>query len=134
MQRIADIHNHIVFDVDDGPATLEASMELLRQAVKNGVTDIVATPHQYENDQVAEQHERQHKIIRNFEIVKEEIRKEGLPINLYLGGELYFTTYVVHAPGIPYFTYENKKKYALIEFSLNWHPEGYKEVFYELIQ
>ncbi|MEA2077630.1 MAG: CpsB/CapC family capsule biosynthesis tyrosine phosphatase [Candidatus Marinimicrobia bacterium] len=134
MQRLVDIHNHIIFDVDDGPGTIEQSMEMMRQAVKNNITDIVATPHQLENDQVSEHHERQNKVIENFKILQKAVKEEGLPLNLYLGGELYYTTYVVHAPEIPYFTYENEKKYALIEFSLNWHPEGYKEIFYDLIQ
>lgn len=134
MQRLVDIHNHIIFDVDDGPATLEQSMDMMRQAVKNGITDIVATPHQLEADQLSEHHVRQDKIIKNFNLLKEEVDKEDLPLNLYLGGELYYTTSVVRAPEIPFFTYEDKKKYALIEFSLNWPPEGYKEIFYELIQ
>jgi protein-tyrosine phosphatase len=134
MDRIVDIHNHIIFDVDDGPQNLDISMEMLRQAVKNKITDIVATPHQLEIDQVAKGHERQHKIIANFNKLKEEVAKEELPLKLYLGGELYFTTYVVNAKDIPFFTYENIGKYVLVEFSLSWHPEGYKEVFYELLQ
>ena len=134
MQRLVDIHNHIIFDVDDGPGTIEQSMDMMRQAVKCGVTDIVATPHQLEKDQVSKHHERQNIIKENFDLLKEKIKEEDLPLNLYLGSELYYTTYVVHAPEIPFYTYEDKKKYALIEFSLNWHPEGHKEVFYELIQ
>ena len=134
MQRIVDIHNHIIFNVDDGPGTLEQSMAMMRQATEYGITDIVATPHQLENDQVSGHPIRQQKIIEKFNILKEEVLKEKLPLNLYLGSELYYTTYVVNAPEIPFYTYEDKKKYALIEFSLNWHPEGYKETFYELIQ
>jgi protein-tyrosine phosphatase len=134
MQRIVDIHNHIIFDVDDGPATLEQSMDLMRQAVKNQITDIVATPHQLEEDQTSEDRSRQEKILKNFKELKAAVEKEGLPLKLYLGGELYYTTGVIRAQEIPYFTYENKKKYVLIEFSMNWNPEGYKEIFYELIQ
>ena len=72
MQRLVDIHNHIIFNVDDGPGTLEQSMDMMHQAVKNGVTDIVATPHQLEIDQVSEHHDRQKKIIDNFNILKAE--------------------------------------------------------------
>lgn len=134
MKKIADIHNHIIFDVDDGPPTLEDSMRLLRQAVKYNITDIAATPHQLEKDQISNYEERQKKVIKNFNIVKETAKKEKLPLELYLGAELFFTTSVVHSPKIPYFSYEDKKKYALIEFSMNWPPEGFKEAFYELIQ
>lgn len=132
MEHIADIHNHIVFDVDDGPNTLENSMKMMRQAAERNITDIVATPHQFENDLIDHVH-RQEKVINNFNILKAAVQKEKLPLNLYLGAELFFSTQLVSAPEIPYLTVNDNKKYALIEFSMNWQPQGYKETFYELI-
>ncbi len=67
MEHIADIHNHIVFDVDDGPNTLENSMKMMRQAAERNITDIVATPHQFENDLIDHVH-RQEKVINNCSI------------------------------------------------------------------
>lgn len=134
MKRFVDIHNHFLYDVDDGPSSIDRSLEMLKQAVKHGITDAVATPHQLERDQVSEHPERQEKVIAHFNELQQQVKENELKIDLYLGSELYYTTSVVNAPDIPYYTYENKKKYALIEFSMNWHPEGYKEVFYELIQ
>ncbi|MFJ7186822.1 tyrosine-protein phosphatase [Lysinibacillus xylanilyticus] len=40
-----DIHSHILFGVDDGPKTIEQSLEMLMQAEKEGITDILATSH-----------------------------------------------------------------------------------------
>ena len=40
-----DLHCHILPGVDDGPADLEASLELARAAVAAGTTTMVATPH-----------------------------------------------------------------------------------------
>ncbi len=40
-----DIHAHILPALDDGPATLEESLAMLRIARETGTTDIVATPH-----------------------------------------------------------------------------------------
>ncbi|MDD4961019.1 MAG: hypothetical protein PHX07_02155 [Candidatus Marinimicrobia bacterium] len=133
MDRIVDIHNHIIFDVDDGPDTLQTSMDMMRQAVEKKVTDIVATPHQFEQD-LTDHVRRQEKVLGNFEILKAEVKKEKLPLKLHLGAEIFFSTQVVNAPEIPFLTVNNQKKYALIEFSMNWQPEGYKEAFYELIQ
>ncbi len=134
MNRVVDIHNHIIFDVDDGPRTLENSLDLLRQAAERGIRDIVATPHQFEQDLVNAE-ERQKKIIGNFEIVKAEAEKEGIPIQLHLAAEIFFSVQIPeNIKNIPYLTVNNQKKYALIEFSMNWQPQGYKEVFYELIQ
>jgi len=40
-----DLHSHILPGIDDGPATMEASVEIGRMAVAEGVRTIVATPH-----------------------------------------------------------------------------------------
>jgi len=40
-----DIHSHILWGVDDGAATLDDSLAMLRMAAASGTTDIVATPH-----------------------------------------------------------------------------------------
>ncbi len=42
---MVDIHSHIVWGVDDGPATLDDSLAMLHAALAAGTTDIVATPH-----------------------------------------------------------------------------------------
>ncbi len=41
----ADIHAHLLPDVDDGPATIEESLDVARKAVADGTRRIVATPH-----------------------------------------------------------------------------------------
>jgi protein-tyrosine phosphatase len=40
-----DLHNHILYDWDDGPATLDKTLEMARQAVTVGTTIMAATPH-----------------------------------------------------------------------------------------
>ena len=40
-----DLHHHCLPGVDDGPATLEASVELCRMAADEGIETVVATPH-----------------------------------------------------------------------------------------
>ncbi|MEJ2070203.1 MAG: hypothetical protein P8X58_07325 [Syntrophobacterales bacterium] len=40
-----DLHVHILPGIDDGPQSLEDSLEMARLAVADGITTIVATPH-----------------------------------------------------------------------------------------
>ena len=40
-----DIHNHIVWGLDDGASSIEDSLAMLGAAWQDGITDIVATPH-----------------------------------------------------------------------------------------
>ena len=42
---MVDLHSHILPGLDDGPATIEESVAMIRMAAADGVTDIVATPH-----------------------------------------------------------------------------------------
>ena len=40
-----DIHNHIIWDVDDGAKTIEDSIDMAKIASEDGIKKIVATPH-----------------------------------------------------------------------------------------
>lgn len=40
-----DLHCHLLWGVDDGPRTLDQSLQMLELAAAKGTTDIVATPH-----------------------------------------------------------------------------------------
>ena len=40
-----DLHSHILYGLDDGPATLDESLEMCRIGYRDGIRTIVATPH-----------------------------------------------------------------------------------------
>jgi len=40
-----DIHSHILPEIDDGPSTLEGSLQMARIAVKDDIEIMIATPH-----------------------------------------------------------------------------------------
>ena len=44
-----DIHCHILNGIDDGSKTIEESISIIKNAIDNGITDIVLTPHYIEN-------------------------------------------------------------------------------------
>ena len=50
---VIDLHIHILPGIDDGPRTLEESLEMARMAVADGITTVVATPHLFSHRAVA---------------------------------------------------------------------------------
>lgn len=46
---MVDIHCHILPGLDDGPDTIEESMEMAAAAIADGITHVVATPHASDN-------------------------------------------------------------------------------------
>ena len=81
---MVDIHSHILFGVDDGPETLEQSIVLLENAVKEGITDIIATSHvlhpSYEVS--AEMAVKQ---VQQFQVM---IKEQSIPIMIHTGHEI----------------------------------------------
>ena len=40
-----DIHNHIIYDCDDGAKSIEQSVRMIKAAKDAGITEICFTPH-----------------------------------------------------------------------------------------
>jgi protein-tyrosine phosphatase len=78
-----DMHNHILFGVDDGLDTIEESIETLKEYNENGINTVFFTPH-VNHPTVKTDIE---KIKEHYEILKEKANEIG--ITTYLGSELY---------------------------------------------
>lgn len=109
-----DIHSHIIFDVDDGPSTIEESLALIGESYRQGVRTIVSTSHR-RRDLFKTPEE---KIWENFKQVKEaaEAKFEGLEI-LY-GGELYYNNALLEKLEHHKVPRMAGTQFALIEFSM----------------
>ena len=79
-----DIHAHILPGVDDGPENLEESMRLIHQAIKEGITDIVATPHAY-NPHFDVQ---KNSVLEKIDLLNGEIANQNLEITIHPGQEI----------------------------------------------
>jgi protein-tyrosine phosphatase len=79
----SEIHFHLLPGVDDGPSSMDGTVELARMAAADGTRTIVATPHvnamfSLDVRQLAEQ----------TRVVAERLRRERVPVRVLSGGEL----------------------------------------------
>ncbi|HET7568621.1 MAG TPA: CpsB/CapC family capsule biosynthesis tyrosine phosphatase [Gaiellaceae bacterium] len=78
-----DLHAHVLPGLDDGPATMAETLELLRDAHAAGVTRIAATPH-VRHDYPTRVEEMERLVAE----VNAAARDAGIPVEVLPGGEL----------------------------------------------
>ena len=107
-----DIHTHILFDIDDGSKSIEESIKIIKKYEKKGICDIVLTPHYIENSNYnADNFEK----IKRYRLLKEEIKKQNIKVNIYLGNEVYLNSDMVNLIKNKEIMTINNSKYLLIE-------------------
>ena len=79
--KIIDIHCHLLFGVDDGPVKIAESVEMLKKANQQGVSDIILTPH-YRHGMFPY---IKADILTNFKALQSHVAQAG--VNLHLGCE-----------------------------------------------
>ena len=110
---MTDIHSHVLPNVDDGSKSAEQSLLMLASAASKGVKNIVCTPHyrwQYNLGQ--------ERIREEFDKLVYAVKEKGIPVNLYLGREIYemsgFNSIIREHPDMAM----NGKPYVLGEFDV----------------
>lgn len=106
-----DIHCHLLYGVDDGPASREESIMMLKEAKKQGISYIILTPH-YRHGMFDYPVQ---KILENYQDLKIEAKKYG--IGLALGTEFH-----VNSKAVSYFDKKRcatmaNSEYVLTEYS-----------------
>ena len=109
-----DIHSHIVFDVDDGPETLEESRSLLEESYRQGVRTVISTSHRRKG--MFETPEA--KIEENFKRVQEMAKEIADDLTLLYGAEIYYTSDVLDKLEQEIIPRLADTQYALVEFSM----------------
>ena len=120
-----DIHAHYIPLIDDGCDSVESSLSMLEEALHNGVTDIICTPH-YREPFLSSYNE----VKKKFDELKSVVKEKGININLYLGREVYCVKSLKNLLLSDNFSMCDKK-YVMIEFSSN-NSDDIAQIVYEL--
>lgn len=84
MEGLVDIHCHLLPGIDDGAADLEASIQMARQSVDQGVDTIVVTPHQLG----AFEYNRGDDIRRRTRELQAELDQQNIPLEVLPGADV----------------------------------------------
>ena len=119
-----DIHSHILPYVDDGCGDPEKAVNMLEDAIAQGVTDIILTPH-YRAKYCMEKEDLQ----KEFAKFSEYVKSKNLPINIYLGQEIFVTSNVKQLITEGKVATLNGSKFVLVEFDTENEIDIAEEVY-----
>lgn len=126
-----DIHTHILPNVDDGAKDEIESHWMLKNAMKDGIHTVVATPH-FHHDHPRFSLESP-KVIKRVERLRKYIQKHQLKINILPGQEVrIFGELIEYYEAGKILTIADKKSHMLIEFPFHEVPHYTEKLFYEL--
>lgn len=126
MNGIIDFHSHVLPGIDDGSASLEESIALLRMEAGQGIRHVIATPHFYARYDHPEQY------LPARRAAEKELRSAmqacaGLP-ELTVGAEVHFFPGISHSDVLEGLTI-GKNRCILIEMPDSpWTESMYREL------
>lgn len=128
MSGIVDFHSHILPGIDDGSASVEESIAMLRMEAEQGIARVIATPHFYPRHDTPERFlQRRH----DSELLLREAAatSDGLP-QINVGAEVYFFSGISDSDVLSELTI-SENRYILIEMP---HPPWTESMYRELAE
>ncbi|WP_297423600.1 CpsB/CapC family capsule biosynthesis tyrosine phosphatase [Clostridium sp.] len=125
---MVDIHSHIIPGIDDGAKDLEMTLEMLRNAEKEGTKELVATPHyllEYGEATIDE-------VKKYIQEINTLLEEEKINIKVYSGQEVYFTDKIIDYYLQGSIGTINDSRYMLIELDMHKFDENIFNILYEL--
>ena len=125
-----DMHNHILFSIDDGSKDIETSIAMLKNAQESGMDEMILTPHYIYNTKYNDDNNKKLELL---EELKKRCVEEGINVKLYLGNEVWADE------GLPELIKKgdiktlNDSRYILIEFPLHNEDKRARDIIFELM-
>ena len=106
------------------------SLEMLKHAAGQGITDVVNTVH-YQHPKVETEDISYKRIQSEVEQLQQELDKNNIQIKLHCGAEVFFLPNLIQIKDDPLSTF-NHGKYMLIEFQVYQLPDSQKQQLFDL--
>lgn len=120
MNKIVDLHMHVVPGIDDGSRSIEESLQVLNLVAKEGVTDVFCTSH---NGYCQEDGER---YLTSFLRLQDAISQAKINVQIHKGCEILcageYTDDIIYGLDIGAFSTLGNSKYVLAELYSDTKP------------
>ena len=119
---LTDMHCHVLPSVDDGPKTMEETEEVLKVAVKQGISTMIVTPHYHPDRYLVTKNQ----IMETLAAVRRMCTEKGIKITLLPGQECLWHSELIDALKRGEALTLNGTRYVLVEF-MPWTI--YRDIF-----
>ncbi|MDN6290694.1 MAG: tyrosine protein phosphatase [Tetragenococcus koreensis] len=124
-----DLHCHILPGIDDGADSMETSLAMAKEAVSQGITHILCTPHhnngRYENSKAT--------VVQAVALLQAEVDKEQIALTLFEGQEVRISGELLQEINNDQLLFTDLgDTYLLIELPTMDIPAYTEELFFEL--
>jgi protein-tyrosine phosphatase len=124
-----DTHVHLLPGIDDGPATLDESVDLARLLVEDRVGTAVATPHVRPDHPGVVPAE----LSGRCSALEEELQRAGVPLEVVAGGEVdLIWAGEASDEDLRLTTYGQRGRFVLVETPYSPLPRHFEQVLFEL--
>lgn len=126
---MTDLHTHILPGIDDGAKSVDVAIKLLELERRQGVKQIVCTPH-FREDRISVDEFLNRRMVSK-RLLEKEMERQGIACGIKLGAEVYLTEGTPDLDISP-LTIEGTN-YLLVEFPISYSATGLLEILYEVL-
>jgi protein-tyrosine phosphatase len=124
----ADMHSHLIPDIDDGSPDIKTSLRLIRGMAELGYTKLITTPHimwdMYRNER--------NDILKRLEVLQSAVIAEGIPVELHAAAEYFLDEHVEHLIKNNELLLTISGNMVLVEFSMALVSMNLKDILFDI--